>query len=222
MSGHINFVNGGNICIGDPDDAPTAYNYLQGKDGCGNTLINYTTGQPTKYKYSGNACFRTGWYDSTSGDKRNMINCGPFNMNSGDTQTVVYLISIARGSNNNQSVCDLLNMTDNIKYFYYNCFNLIGITPVGTTVPDKYSLEQNYPNPFNPVTNIVFEMPKSGFVNLKVYDALGRELVTLVSQQMQAGKYSADWNAENYPSGVYFYRLESEDFSSTRKMILVK
>lgn len=222
MSGHISFYNPGNNCQRDPDDPVFAYNFLQGKNGCGNTIINYTNSQPTKYMFSGNACTRTGWYDSTSGDKRNMINCGPFNMASGDTQTVVYLFSITRGSNNNQSVCDLLNLTDNIKNYYYDCFNLIGVTPLGNIIPKQYSLEQNYPNPFNPVTNIVFEIPKTDFIKVTVYDALGREIKVLVSEVMNAGKYNVDWNAENMPSGIYFYRLQSDGFSMTKKMMLVK
>ncbi len=222
MSGHILFSNGGGNCYGDPGNAVQAYNYLMSKDGCGNTMINFTTGQPTTYKYSGDACTKTGWYDSSGTDKRNLINCGPFNMASGDTQTVVYLFSITRGSNNNQSVCDLLNLTDNIKNYYYDCFNLIGVTPLGNIIPKQYSLEQNYPNPFNPVTNIVFEIPKTDFIKVTVYDALGREIKVLVSEVMNAGKYNVDWNAENMPSGIYFYRLQSDGFSMTKKMMLVK
>lgn len=222
MTGHIAFVNGGNQCFSDPDNAATAYNFLRGKDGCGNTLINYTTGQPTTYKYSGNACTKTGWYDSTAGDKRNMVNCGPITMNSGDTQVVVYSIIMARGSNNNQSVCELQNSSDYLKYYYYNCFNLIGINPVGSTVPEQYSLSQNYPNPFNPTTNIIFELPKQGFVKLTLFDALGREVKVLVNQEMSSGKFNVDWNASDFPSGIYFYRLEAGSFTDTRKMVLVK
>ena len=222
MSGHFGYINGSVPCSGDPDDALTAYNFLKGMDGCGNPQINYVTGKTTSFKYSGDACNRTGWFDSTSGDSRNMINIGPFNMNSGDTQVVVYLYSIARGSNNNQSVCQLLNVTDNINYYYKNCFNLIGVTPISNSVPDRFSLSQNYPNPFNPVTNIQFEVPKAGFVRISVFDALGREVSTLIDQNMAAGTYKVDWNASDYPSGVYFYRLEADEFSQTRKMILIK
>lgn len=222
ISGHYAYKNGASPCSGDPDDAATAYNFLRGMDGCGNQQINYVSGKTTTFRYSGDACNRSGWFDSSSGDSRSMINIGPFNMNSGDTQVVVYLYSIARGSNNNQSVCELMNVTDNINYFYKNCFHLIGITPIGSSVPDRFSLSQNYPNPFNPLTNIQFEVPKAGNVKLTVFDALGREVTSLVNQNMDAGSYKVDWNASEFPSGVYFYRIETGDFTQTRKMILIK
>jgi hypothetical protein len=88
--------------------------------------------------------------------------------------------------------------------------------------PDKYSLSQNYPNPFNPVTNIKFEIPRSGFVSIIVYDLLGREISTLVNQQMQPGGYSIDWDASNYPSGAYFYKIESGNYSESKRMVLIK
>jgi hypothetical protein len=89
-------------------------------------------------------------------------------------------------------------------------------------LPETFSLSQNYPNPFNPITNIKFNLPRSGFVKMTVYDVLGREITTLVNQQMQAGSYSADWDASAYPSGVYFYKIETEDFAETKRMVLVK
>jgi photosystem II stability/assembly factor-like uncharacterized protein len=90
------------------------------------------------------------------------------------------------------------------------------------TIPADFILNQNYPNPFNPVASISFEVPKTAFVKLVVYDLLGREIETLVNQGLSAGKYKADWNAENYPSGVYFYSLLSEGFTQTRRMVLLK
>jgi hypothetical protein len=106
---------------------------------------------------------------------------------------------------------------------FFNMENLItGITQTGTTIPAKYELQQNYPNPFNPVTNVEFAVPKSSFVKLTVFDILGREVETLVNEQLSAGTYKADWNAANHPSGVYFYKLETGGFTETKKMMLVK
>lgn len=222
MTGHFGFFNSGSVCFGDPDSADVAYNILRGKDGCGNTLINYTNSQPTTYVYSGDACLKQGWYDSTSADVRNIMNTGPFTMNAGDTQVVVYSYTIARGSSNNQSVCALLTASDNVKNYYYNCFSLIGIEPVNNIVPLKYSLEQNYPNPFNPSTSIKFSVPEAGSVSLVIYDALGRIVKELLNEKIPAGIYSADFNAADYPSGIYFYRLSAENYSETKKMVLVK
>ena len=97
-----------------------------------------------------------------------------------------------------------------------------GVTPVSTEIPREYKLSQNYPNPFNPVTKINYSLPKNGFVTMKVYDMLGREVVNLVNENKVAGNYSIDFNASNLTSGVYFYRLESNGFTDTKKMMLVK
>jgi len=99
---------------------------------------------------------------------------------------------------------------------------LIGIQPVSNEIPNTFLLSQNYPNPFNPATNIKFALPESGFVKLTVFDMLGREIETLVNKNMNAGTYNADWDAANYSSGVYFYRLHSGKFSEIRKMVLIK
>jgi len=195
---------------------------MKGYNGCGFPYYNPNTGLPTKYVYSGNVCTGTGWRDVVAGDKRNIINSGPFNMASGDTQVVVYSYSVARSSSNIQSVCELVASSDYLKEYYYNCFNLIGIEPIGNYIPVQYSLNQNYPNPFNPVTSIKFGIPKQSNVKLIVYDALGREVAALIDSELKAGNYSVDWNAADSPSGVYFYRLITTDYSETRKMILIK
>jgi hypothetical protein len=88
--------------------------------------------------------------------------------------------------------------------------------------PDRYVLEQNYPNPFNPTTNISFTIPNSGLVSLKVFDALGREVATLVNEVKPAGNYLVNFNAENLASGIYFYRLQAGGFTQNHKMILLK
>ena len=102
------------------------------------------------------------------------------------------------------------------------CGQINGITPVSGEIPREYSLSQNYPNPFNPVTNIKFSVPLAGFVKLAVYDIMGREVNTLVSQTLKPGVYLADWNASMITSGVYFYKLTAGSFSETKRMILVK
>ncbi len=97
-----------------------------------------------------------------------------------------------------------------------------GISPNGNETPDQFSLGQNYPNPFNPVTNINFSLPVSGFVSLKVFDVLGREVATLVDKQINAGSYTVNFDASKLSSGVYFYRLTSGEFSDIKKLMLVK
>lgn len=98
----------------------------------------------------------------------------------------------------------------------------IGIEPISGSVPEKYSLSQNYPNPFNPTTNIKLQIPKEGFVKLTVFDVTGKEIALLVNEELNAGEYKVDFNATGLASGLYFYKLETADFTDVKKMILVK
>lgn len=81
---------------------------------------------------------------------------------------------------------------------------------------------QNYPNPFNPVTHLQFGISKLGFVSLKVYDLLGKEVKTLVNENMSAGRFVVEFDGSNLPSGVYFYKLDAGGFDITKKMVLLK
>ena len=101
-------------------------------------------------------------------------------------------------------------------------FQTISVNPISSNIPDNYSLSQNYPNPFNPSTKIRFELPSSGSVKLVIYDAVGRQIETIVNEKMNAGTYEANWNASGMSSGVYFYRLTANGFISTKKMLLIK
>jgi hypothetical protein len=125
------------------------------------------------------------------------------------------------GYNSASQVIKINNSSqDNISFtlsFYFT-----GVMLQNNHIPSSYSLFQNYPNPFNPVTNIRFSIPNSGFVKLAVFDMLGREAETLVNGSLNPGTYNADWDASGYSSGVYFYRLDAEDYSEVKKMVLVK
>lgn len=90
------------------------------------------------------------------------------------------------------------------------------------TVPQEYKLHQNYPNPFNPATTIKYQLPKDGLVQIKVYDIIGREVMTLVNEQKTAGTYETIFNATNFASGIYFYRIQSGSFVESKRMMLIK
>ena len=100
--------------------------------------------------------------------------------------------------------------------------NPIGILQTNTEVPGSFALSQNFPNPFNPTTKIKFQIPKSGLIKLIIYDALGREVQTLVNEQLSPGTYQADFDGTNLSSGIYYYKLESADYTETKKMVLIK
>ena len=90
-------------------------------------------------------------------------------------------------------------------------------------IPKKYTLSQNYPNPFNPTTAISYQLPAVSHVELSIYNILGQKVATLVSERQPAGNHKVEWNASGFASGVYFYRLETDQgFISSRKLILLK
>ena len=103
----------------------------------------------------------------------------------------------------------------------YGDTTVVGINDPDNT-PREFLLFQNYPNPFNPSTKIKFVIPQSSFVNLIVYDVLGREVATLVSEEKPAGEYEVEFNGDNFPSGVYIYHIKAGKFSQAKKLILMK
>ncbi len=104
---------------------------------------------------------------------------------------------------------------------YYSNLSSVGVTKSKST-PTNFYLSQNYPNPFNPSTTIRYDLSGNYFVSLKVYDVLGREVATLVNARQPAGSHSVTFNADRFPSGVYFYRLVSDSYTASRKMIFIK
>ncbi len=100
--------------------------------------------------------------------------------------------------------------------------HVVSASDVNPQLPTKFFLSQNYPNPFNPITTIEFQIAEFGFVSLKVYDVLGREVANLVNEEKSAGNYEINWNAQNLPSGVYFYKLQIGSFIEIKKMVLLK
>jgi photosystem II stability/assembly factor-like uncharacterized protein len=103
---------------------------------------------------------------------------------------------------------------------------ITSVNSISNVIPEYFSLSQNYPNPFNPSTKIKFDIPvvngRDRSVKLLIYDILGREVSTLVNEQLKPGTYEVDWDGSNYASGIYFYSLETSEFTETKKMILMK
>ena len=166
---------------------------------------------------------------------RNMINSATGeNLNSGNwnqNQTITKNINTTIDSGWAAGNCNL------IIFIYKDTPPLIQSTveqstiqsvtnPIGVNgtheIPENYRLEQNYPNPFNPTTNIKYSIPKDLEVSLKIYDVLGNEVSTIVNGFMKAGVYNAEINGSNLASGVYFYTLKTNEFISTKKMLLIK
>jgi photosystem II stability/assembly factor-like uncharacterized protein len=121
-----------------------------------------------------------------------------------------------------------LTSPNSVRWSFITDF-VVGINLTGNEIPKVYELYVNYPNPFNPVTSIKFDLPSDSKVKITVFNILGSEVTSLVNGKLSAGKYSVDWDASNYSSGVYFYRIEAfatgnsvNEFVKIRKMVLVK
>ncbi|MBN1999434.1 T9SS type A sorting domain-containing protein, partial [candidate division KSB1 bacterium] len=144
------------------------------------------------------------------------------------TSTSYYQLEISEDCPDNTEIQFVLDITSNGNSFWSDNFSilvLISATNVNTieNSPRQYSLDQNYPNPFNPSTKISYSIPISGFVELKVYDMLGREIQTLVSKFQNANTYSVNYNASNLANGIYLYKLQTDDgYSEMKKMIIIK
>ncbi|HJY64102.1 MAG TPA: FG-GAP-like repeat-containing protein, partial [Ignavibacteria bacterium] len=106
--------------------------------------------------------------------------------------------------------------------YYYENWDVFGIKTISGEIPSQFELFQNYPNPFNPLTHIGFRIPDFGFVKISVFDILGKEIDVIANNNIQPGTYEATWDASNFSSGVYFYRLVVGDYNETKKMILIK
>ena len=93
---------------------------------------------------------------------------------------------------------------------------------INVTEPTSYTLNQAYPNPFNPITNIDFSIPTDSYVSIKVYDILGKQVISLVDEHYGSGYHTVTWNANEYSSGIYFVKMVAEDFIDTQKLMLIK
>ena len=129
--------------------------------------------------------------------------------------SAIYYVAVGYGA-------DKYKMAANMQLAQQKYSQLTGVGSESKYLPSDYSLKQNYPNPFNPSTKIAYQIPKSGHVTLKVYNALGKEVATLVNEDKSVGKYTLDFNGQGLSSGIYFYSIRSGSFFETKKMMLLK
>ncbi len=202
----------------------------------------YNPPKKTRIIYPGDPETNTGWteyqgrikncnLDSTGElqvpsqpfDMRFLLSSGADNLTvaPGDTQTIIISQLIAQGLNNKNSVTKLKNLSDIAAQFYESGF-VIGVRTGESEIPAEYNLFQNYPNPFNPVTNIMFTLPQDNFVEIKIFDILGREIKTLINSFMKRGNYKTEFDASDFSSGIYFCSMKSGKFVSVKKMILIR
>jgi len=146
-------------------------------------------------------------------DVANVVGSGPYNIPANGEITVSF--ALIAGDNLNDLKTNAIAAKNK-----YNL--LLSVVNYNSEIPDSYSLSQNYPNPFNPATKINFALPSSGFTSLKIYDISGKEISNLLNSNIQAGTYEVLFDASNFSSGAYFYKLESNGYIETKKMFLIK
>jgi len=206
------------------------------------------SGEVTKFPYSGDPVDRSGWIDGVvkswfsqpgwgysfaPGERRLMLNTGPFRMALGDTQEVVIALVAGMGADGRQSTRVIKYATKVIRTIYPSLAERVrevrekekAQAPV--EVPKEFFLSQNYPNPFNPGTRIEYSIPFDANVRLAIHDVLGREIVVLEDGSKRAGTYKLEWNGRDHsgrelPSGVYFYKLQAGHLELTRKLVIVR
>ncbi len=136
-----------------------------------------------------------------------------------------YIDTIDVNSNQNldlQMVENLPMFTPTWNYQYTVDSTITSVKDIADNTPENFNLEQNYPNPFNPSTSISFSLPFSTHICLSIFNILGQEVATLLEGTRLAGNYSINWSPGNNPSGVYYSRLTTGDFTAVKKMVLVK
>ena len=183
--------------------------------------------QTNKYFwYSGNPISQTGWLNNLPDENKQLINMGPFKLVQKVPVEILVAYMAGRGTDAYNSVSVVKDIAAATRKYYSSNFPHSIITGIKKPINQitGYQLYQNYPNPFNPSTIMKYDLAKSGRVKLSVYDILGREVAVLANEEKPAGNYSIQFDAGKYKlsSGVYFYRIESGDFISVKKFVLLK
>jgi len=174
--------------------------YVTGSSGGGGTDLDYAT---IKYNSFGDLI----WVRRYNGPGNALDGASSIAI---DGSNNVYVTGTSTGSGTGEDYAT-------IKYS-----QLVSITPVSNQIPGAFKLEQNYPNPFNPSTKINYSIPNTQYTILKVYDVLGNEVATLVNEKQNAGSYEIEFEGSNLSSGIYYYKLLTDNFSDTKKMILIR
>lgn len=209
-------------------------NILRGLHNNGTHYINPYTNLPDIFSLSGDPETGIGWYEGEGwpngipfgGDRRYYLNFGTFNMAPNDTQEVVIGIAIARGENHKNSVTKLKELVSKTHQFYINNIGFYKTSnlppPVIIKLPETFELFQNYPNPFNNGTKIKYNIKNTTNVKIKIYDILGREILTLVNEVKEPNSYEINFNPQNLSSGIYIYIMEAGDVIQNKKMVYLK
>jgi hypothetical protein len=215
---------------GEPFAKKWIYRRLAGQDTAGNVMVDSTTGKETKWGFSGDPIAQTGWIDNRPHDRFMMISTGPFNVKPDESSALTIAIIVVTGSSYFETVPKLKARTKDIQLYFKNSIDVItGIQSLEKAEKRAvdFDLFQNYPNPFNSKTMIKFFLEKAERVRLKIYNIQGREIKTLIDEELTPGIHSIQWdgNAQDgrsVSSGLYLARLQSKQKISVVKMLLIR
>jgi Secretion system C-terminal sorting domain len=220
--------------LGPPCSVAEAWNIARGFDRDGKPIIDPTTGDPTKFPYSGDPVSGTGWLHppNTGGGAGFNIFSGPFNLAPNDTQWVMVALVPAQGTDRFDSIRKLREYARQLRALPYDSLakpSIIDCQQPVVEIPQTFALMQNYPNPVavnSPLgtfkTRIEFQISSTVFARVKVYDITGREVATLFEGATDPGNYEVLFDASTLPNGVYFYRLQAGAFVRTKKFLLLR
>jgi hypothetical protein len=248
LSSFIHYMNG-EPNVRDPNNKEEARNYMLGLTLVGNLVdpctwsygevrggVNCSQVNPL-FWYSGDPVTDIGWINNYPTDQRQLTNIGPFKLDHGKEVEIIVAYVIGQSNDALSSITEA--RYNSIQSQGLHDFNFLpDALPVWMEeiaqdyIPKEYTLYQNYPNPFNPSTKISWQLPVGSHQTLKIYDVLGNEVATLVDEYRPAGTYEVEFNISSisgfvtaksgYASGIYFYRLRTNEFIQTKKMLLLK
>jgi len=174
------------------------------------------------YMYSGDPITQFGWINNVPIDQRTYVNSGPFSLEVNKPVEIIVAYLCGRGTSHLNSITVAKEYAGFIDEFYANNFTFSASQTTSVKNETTNRLGNNYPNPFNPVTTIAFNIKEAGRVKLKVFDILGKEVVTLVDENKNGGTHTVVFDGSRLPSGVYFYELKINEYREIKKMILMR
>lgn len=229
------FYIGGDPTQNDPGTAAEIRNYLEGKNRIGeyNNPCNFPYGQVLggvncneinkRYLFSGDPVTQVGWIEIIAADQRNLLSTGSFTLKQNEPIDIIAAYVVGRGTDALNSITVTREIVEGVIEEYKNNFPRLTYKSGNPTNPVvSYELYQNYPNPFNPITTIRYAIPQDGIVTIKIFDVLGQQVAILKNEFQKANRYEVQFNSKGLASGVYIYKLQVNDYSESKKMILLK
>jgi hypothetical protein len=225
--------------LGDPTTQTELRNYMLGLDKLGNKIdaCNFQYGAvngidchnvDSRFIFSSDPITQIGWVDSNPADIRYLMNVGPFDLETNETQTIIAALVFARGDNSLESIEKAREKLIEVRAFYKSNFKyeIVGLNDANMIV-ENFDISQNYPNPFNPSTKMNISVPQRTYLKIEIFDVLGRKIRTLINQEVKAGKIEVTWNGKNnfgnkVASGNYIVMMKANEFMKAIKVNLLK